>query len=79
MHKSEPWYPHKGVSYGGLYFFIRHKTHNFNAFDNESIREAKRVILLEARKASPSYKMFLKAAMAATGLSERTIRNLQKE
>jgi len=44
-----------------------------------SIREAKGLILREARKASPNYQMFLKAAIAATGLSERTIRNLQKE
>ena len=78
-YKQKPYYPHKGVTYANLFFFIKHKTYNFNPFDDTSIREAKGLILREARKASPNYQMFLKAAIAATGLSERTIRNLQKE
>ena len=75
-YKSEPYYPNKGVSYGNLYFFIRYKTHNFNPFDTKSIAEAKTLILREAKEASPNYKMFIKAAIAATGLSERTIRSI---
>jgi len=31
---------------------------------------------MEARDASPNYKMFLKAAVLATGLSERTIKGI---
>lgn len=74
--KKEPWYPNKELSFGSLYFFIRQKTHNFNAFDDASILEAKQLILKEARAASPSYKLFITAAKAATGLSERTIKSL---
>ena len=33
-------------------------------------------MLREARDAAPSYKMFIKAATLATGLSERTIKKL---
>ena len=76
MPKSEPYYPHKGVSYGNVFFFIKYKTHNFNPFDKESIEEAKTLILREAKEACPNYQMFIKAATAATGLSERTIRSI---
>lgn len=75
-YKEEPYYPNKGISYGNLYFYIKHKVYSMNPFDTASILEAKSLILREAKKASPNYKMFLKAAIAATGLSERTIRNL---
>ena len=74
MPKSEPWFPNTNLTYGQLYFYIRGKSHNLNPFDTKSILEAKRSILKEARKASPSYKLFIKAATLATGLSERTIK-----
>lgn len=76
MPKSEPYYPHKGPSYGNLFFFIKQKTFNVNPFDEASIKEGKTLILKEARNASPSYKMFIKAAIAATGLSESSIKRL---
>lgn len=76
MPKSSPWYPAKELTFGSLYFFIRQKTHNLNAFDSKSIAEAKHLILKEARAAAPSYKAFLKAAMMATKLSERTIKTI---
>ena len=75
-YKSEPYYPGRGVSFSNLFFFIKHKTHNFNPFDTKSILEAKTLILREAKEAAPSYKMFIAAAKEATGLSERTIRTL---
>ena len=74
--KENPWYPHKGVTWSNLYFYIKNKTFNVNPFDSASIQEGKSVILKEARDASPSYKMFIKAATMATGLSERTIKTL---
>lgn len=74
--KSEPYYPNKKLSYGSLYFFLKAKTHSLNAFDKAAIREAKYLILKEAREASPSYKLFIKAAVLATGLSERTIQKI---
>jgi hypothetical protein len=74
--KQEPWYPAKELTYGSIFFYIKNKTHIFNAFDAQSILEAKVTILKEAYKASPSYKLFMKAAIAATGLSERTIKKL---
>jgi len=74
--KTSPWYPARQLTYGSLYFFIKGKSYNINPFDTESIREAKAVTLKEARDASPSYKLFLRAAIAATGLSERTIKTL---
>ena len=74
--KQNPWYPYKGVTWSNLYFFIKQKTFSVNPFDKASILEGKILILKEAREASPNYKMFLKAAILATGLSERTIRQL---
>jgi len=76
MPKTEPYYPNKGVSYGNLFFFIKQKTYSINPFDTDSITEAKALILTEAKKASPDYKLFMKAATMATGLSERTIRKI---
>ena len=74
MAEHSPYYPDKELSYGSLYFFIKHKTFNINPFDKASIFEAKQVILQEARAVSPSYKLFIKAAIKATNLSERTIK-----
>ena len=76
MPKSSPYYPNKELSYGQLYFFIKQKVYSLNPFDKDAIFEGKQLILKEARKASPSYKMFIKAAKLATGLSERTIKTL---
>ncbi len=76
MPKSQPWFPNKELTYGQLFFFIKGKTHNFNPFDKASIQEAKSSILKEAHKASPSYKLFLKAAKLSTGLSETSIKKL---
>lgn len=76
MPKTEPYYPHRGVSYGNLFFYIRQKTFSINPFDTTSIEEAKHVILKEARDASPNYKMFIKAATLATKLSESSIKRL---
>jgi len=73
---NKPYYPHKKVSYGNVYFFIKAKTHNLNAFDKVGIRQAKRLILLEAKKVSPSHKDFLKAATRATGLSRNTVEKI---
>jgi len=75
-HKKAPWYPHKGISYGNLFFFIKGKTYSMNPFDKASILESKELILTEAYEASLNYKMFMKAATAATNLSERTIRKI---
>lgn len=79
MPKTEPYYPHKGVSYGNLFFYIKQKTFSINPFDEASIKEGKKLILREARDASPNYKMFIKAATLATGLSESTIKRLLYE
>lgn len=76
MPKSSPYYPDKALTYGQLYFYIKGKTFNTNPFDTKSIQEGKTLILKEARDASPNYKMFIKAAIMATGLSERTIKTL---
>jgi len=76
MPNSKPYYPNKPLTYGSLYFFIKHKTFNFNPFDRDSIEEGKYLILKEARDASPNYKMFIKAATMATGFSERTIKKI---
>jgi hypothetical protein len=75
---SQPYYPHKKVSYGNVYFFIKTKTFNINPFDKEAIADSKRQILVEARKVSPSYRDFMKAATKATGLSESRIAELIK-
>jgi len=75
-YKQQPYYPNKKISYGTLFFFIRHHTNSLNAFDKKGINEAKHLILKEARNASPSYKMFIRAAIAATGLSESTIKQI---
>jgi len=75
-YKQSPYYPKRNVSYGNLYFFIKHKTHSLNAFDKVSIEEAKHLILKEARAASPNYKMFLQATKAATNLSESSIKKI---
>ena len=75
-YKQQPYYPNKPISYGTLFFFIRNHTNSLNAFDKKGINEAKHLILKEARNASPSYKMFIKAAKAATGLSESTIKQI---
>jgi len=74
--RKAPWFPAKELTYGSLYFYIKGKSYNVNPFDYSSIQEAKALTLKEAREASPSYKLFLKAAIAATGLSERTIKTL---
>lgn len=76
--KTEPYYPHKKVSYGNVFFFIKTKTFNINPFDKEAIADAKREILVEAKKVSPSYRDFVKAATKATGLSESRIADLIK-
>jgi len=76
MPKSSPYYPHKELTYGQIFFFIKQKSFNINPFDKESILEAKQLILKEAKEASPNYTMFMKAAKLATGLSERTIKSL---
>ena len=76
MPKSQPWYPSKELSYGQLYFYIRGRTFSINPFDKPTISEARYLILREARDASPSYKMFIKAATLATNLSERTIQKI---
>ena len=75
MPKSS-WFPNRELTYGQIFFYIKQKTHSLNAFDKSSIEEAKSSILKEAREASPNYKMFLKAAKLATGLSESTIKKL---
>lgn len=74
--KNQPYYPNKPLTYGSIFFFIRSKTHSLNAFDKESIEEAKQLILKEARDASPSYKTFIQAATKATGLSERSLKKI---
>ena len=74
MPKSSPWYPTKELTYGQLYFYIKGRTFSLNPFDKLSIAEAKSVILKDAYEASPNYKLFIKAATMATGLSERTIK-----
>jgi len=76
MPKSSPYYPHKELTYGQLYFFIKQRVFSINPFDKESILEGKQLILKEAKEASPNYRMFIKAAKLATGLSERTIKSL---
>ena len=76
MPKSSPYYPNTTLTYGQLYFFIKQKVYSMNPFDKRSILESKQLILQEARTASPNYKMFIKAAKLATGLSERTIKTL---
>lgn len=76
MPKSSPWFPNKVLTYGSLYFYIRGRTMNINPFNKQSIQEAKYAILSEAKKASPNNKMFIKAAILATELSEKTIKNI---
>ena len=76
MPKSQPYYPNKGISYGSLYFYLRQATVELNPFCKQSLAEAKHILLREARDASPSYKLFIKAATMATGLSERTIKSI---
>jgi len=76
---TAPYYPNKKLTYGSIYFYIKQKVHSLNPFDTASIVEAKHLILREARDASPNYKMFIKAAKLATGLSERTIKKLLYE
>jgi len=76
MPKSSPYLPNTTLTYGQIYFFIKQKVFSMNPFDKDSIQEAKQLILKEARDASPTYKMFIKAAKLATGLSERTIKSI---
>jgi len=76
MPRSEPWYPSTKLTYGQLYFFIKQKTFSLNPFDKVSINEARTAILREAKEVSPDFKMFLKAATMATGLGERSIKNI---
>ena len=78
MPNSKPYYPHKKVSYGNVFFFIKTKTFNINPFDKEAIADGKRQILIEAKKVSPSYRDFMKAATKATELSESRIAELIK-
>ena len=73
MPKSAPWFPNKDLSYGQLYFFIKNKTFSINPFNKQTLHETKYIILKEARDVSPNYKLFIKAATLATGLSERSI------
>ena len=73
MPKSEPWFPNKDLTYGQLYFYMKGRTLSINPFDKATIAEAKYLILREARDASPNYKLFIKAAILATSLSERSI------
>jgi len=68
-----PTYGNKRASFSLLYFFIKHKTFSINPFDKVSIKEHAENILIEARKDSPSYKMFIEAATKATGLSVRSV------
>ncbi len=79
MPKSQPWFPQKELTYGQLFFYIKQKVYSISPFDSASIQEAKSLTLREARKASPNYKMFIKAATLATGLSERSIKKLLYE
>ena len=79
MPKTSPYYPNKVLTYGQLYHFIKAKVYSINPFDKEAIRNGKKLILQEARDASPNYKMFIKAATLATGLSERTIKTILYE
>ena len=74
--KKEPWCPDKEVRWSNIYFFIKNKTFSMNPFDKTSINEAKKLILLEAREASPSYKTFITAAIRALNLSEKTIKTI---
>lgn len=76
MPKSSPYFPNKALTYGQLYFFLRQRVYSLNPFDKQSIKEAKRDILLEAKAASPNNKMFITAAKLATGLSERSIKTI---
>ena len=76
MPNSSPYYPKRDLTYGQLYFYIKQKTYSINPFDKASILEGKQLIIREAHKASPNYKMFLNATIKATGLSERTIKSL---
>lgn len=62
-----------------MFFFIKAKTFNINPFDKKAIAEAKKLILIEARKVSPSYRDFIKATTKSTGLSESSILNIIKE
>jgi len=78
MPDNKPYYPHKKITFGNCFFYIKTKVHSLNAFDKESIAEAKQEILKEARKVSPSYKDFIKAATMATKLSETSIVNILK-
>ena len=71
--KSEPYYPTKQVSYGNCFFFIKAKVFSLSPFDKNAINAAKYLILQEAKDCAPSYRDFMKAATAATGLSERSI------
>ena len=75
---TKPYYPHKRVSYGNVFFFIKTKTFSINPFDKEAIADAKREILVEARQVSPSYRDFIHAATRATGLSASRIAELIK-
>jgi hypothetical protein len=76
QNKKNPWYPHKGVTWGNLFFYAKHKTFSLNPFDKDSIEEAKIIIVKELRAASPDYKTFIKASTMALNLSERTIKRL---
>ena len=76
MPSSKPYYPNEKLTFGSIFFFIKQKTFSINPFDKSAIQEGKYLILKEAREASPSYKMFIKAAKMATGLSERTIKTI---
>ena len=76
MPNTKAWQPYSQLTYGQIFHFIRAKTYNINPFDKPSITEGRQLILQEAREASPNYKMFIKAAMLATTLSEATIKRL---
>lgn len=78
MPKSSPYYPNKALTYGQLFFFIKSKTFSVNPFDKAALNEGKRLILQEAKSASPTNHMFMKAAMLATGFSKRTITDILK-
>ena len=69
-----PYSPKQKFSYGQVFFYLRQDTMEINPFSPRELDIAKHNMLQKAYKASPSLAEFLKAATAATGLSERTIR-----
>lgn len=77
--KTEPYYPQNKVSYGNVFFFLRVKVYSINPFDKEAINDAKYLMLREAKDCAPSYRDFIKAATAATQLSEASILTILRD